>query len=60
MYFDEKYFETEERDGFVVESTMKRAWAAEIEVLLEIDKICKNANGHYQNIIPVICCEQRR
>ena len=36
MYFDDKYFKTEEIDGFVVDSMMKRAWAAEMEIMQEI------------------------
>lgn len=40
MYFEESYFQGEEREGFFVEEMMKRAWAAQIEVLLEIDRIC--------------------
>lgn len=42
MVFNNAYFEDEVRDGFFVPSEMKRAWAAELEVLSEIDKICKN------------------
>jgi len=38
--FDETFFEAEEREGFYIESMMKRAWAAEIEVLEEIAKYC--------------------
>ena len=34
----------EYREGFFVEEKMKRAWAAEMEVLKEIDRIC-NAHG---------------
>lgn len=47
MRFDEKYFEGEERDGFYVEGEMKRAWAAEMEVLMEIDRICRKHNIRY-------------
>ena len=35
------YYPGEWREGFYVESKMRCAWAAEIEVLLEIDRICK-------------------
>lgn len=35
------YLNGEIRDGFYVESTMKKAWAAEIEVLNEVDRICR-------------------
>lgn len=41
MYFEEKFFEAEYRNGFLVESQMKRFWAANIETLEEIDKVCK-------------------
>ena len=45
--FDEKFFEGEERDGFYVESEMKHAWAAEMEVLMEIDRICRKYDIQY-------------
>ena len=41
------YFEDEVRDGFFVPSEIKRAWAAELEVLSEIDKICKKHKIQY-------------
>lgn len=41
--FEESYFEGEIREGFYVEPMMKRAWAAQIEVLEEIGRIC---DGH--------------
>lgn len=44
MEFAESYFEGEEREGFFVESMMKRVWAAQMEVLQEIDKVCKKHN----------------
>ncbi len=47
MRFDEKFFEGEERDGFYVEGEMKRVWAAEMEVLVEVDRICKKHNIRY-------------
>ena len=47
MVFNNAYFEDEVRDGFFVPSEMKRAWAAELEVLSEIDKICKKHNIQY-------------
>ena len=40
MEIDEKFYESEWREGFLVESKMKRFWAAEIEVLEEIRRIC--------------------
>lgn len=33
MIFKESFFEREVRDGFEVSAMMKRAWAAEMEVL---------------------------
>lgn len=45
--FDESYFEGEYRDGFYVEPMMKRAWAAQLEVLQVIDAICKKYDIKY-------------
>ena len=39
--YEDSFFEGEWREGFFVESKMKRAWAAEMVVLEEIDRICK-------------------
>lgn len=47
MHFEESYFAAETRDGFFIEEKMKRAWAAQIEVLLVIDRICKKNNISY-------------
>lgn len=47
MHFDETYFEGEEREGFYIKPLMKRAWAAQIEILLEIDRICKKNHIQY-------------
>lgn len=38
------FFDAETREGFFVEEKMKRAWAAQIEVLYEIRRICKKHN----------------
>lgn len=40
MEFPHSYFEDEVRDGFYVPGEVKRAWAAQLEVLQEIDRIC--------------------
>ncbi len=40
MQFEESFFHGEEREGFFVEEMMKRAWAAQIEVLKVIERIC--------------------
>ena len=52
--FPDSYFETEIREGFEVQSMMKRAWAGQIEVMEEIRKVCERHNisglqimGHY-------------
>ena len=47
MEFIESFFEDEVRDGFFVPAEIKQAWAAELEVLSEIDKICKKHNIQY-------------
>ena len=44
MHFDEEFFKTEIRDGFEVSSMMKRAWAAQMEILQKVNEICQ-ANG---------------
>ena len=41
LEFDESFFKGEEIDGFYVEEEMKHAWAAQLEVVMEIDRICK-------------------
>ncbi len=47
MQVTNSYYEDEVRDGFYVPGMMKRAWAAEIEVLEEIIRICKKHNIQY-------------
>lgn len=47
MNIPEGYLNGEIRDGFYVESTMKKAWAAEIEVLNEVDRICRQHDIQY-------------
>lgn len=47
MKFEDSYFEDEVRDGFYIPSMVKRAWAAELEVLSEIDRICKKYDIPY-------------
>ena len=47
MYFDETYFKGEEREGFYIKPMMKRAWAAQLEILLQIDAICQRHNIQY-------------
>lgn len=47
LVFDKSFFEEEERLGFTISSTMKRAWAAELEVLGELDRICEELGINY-------------
>lgn len=47
LEFEESFFQGEEIDGFYVESDMKRAWAAQMEILMEIDRICRKYNIQY-------------
>ncbi len=40
LTFPREYFEAQEREGFLVDTTMKTVWAAEIEVLNEVAIVC--------------------
>ncbi len=40
MDFPSEWFEPEVREGFFVNGMMKRAWAAQLDVLAEIDRVC--------------------
>ncbi|MCM1083003.1 MAG: LicD family protein [Clostridium sp.] len=44
MDFPYDYFQDEVKEGFYVSGLIKRAWAAQLEVLNEIDKVCKSHN----------------
>ncbi len=44
MQFPDSFFEDEVRDGFYVPAIMKRSWAAELEVLNEVAKVCEKHN----------------
>lgn len=41
LNFPENFFQTEIREDFQVDATMKTVWAAELEVLNEIAKVCE-------------------
>lgn len=41
MKVEQSFYEGEVREGFYIEPKMKRAWAAQIEVLEEIRRVCK-------------------
>ena len=45
--FPKNFFDGEERDGFYIESMMKSAWAAQIEVLKAIENVCEKHNIKY-------------
>ena len=47
MRFEDKYFEGEERCGFLISADMKRAWAAQVEILQEIKNVCEQLNIQY-------------
>ncbi len=47
MEFSDSYFEEEVRDGFYISSKMKCCWAAQLEVLLVVDEICRKHNIQY-------------
>lgn len=47
IQFEESFFEEEVRDGFCVKPMMKRAWAAQMEVLMKIDGVCRNNSIRY-------------
>lgn len=47
MDFADSYFEDEIREGFYVPSIMKKAWAAQLEVLSVIHEICRKNNIQY-------------
>lgn len=47
LQFDEAFFKGEERDEFYVAPMMKRAWAAQMEVLKVIDDICTKYGLQY-------------
>lgn len=45
--FPDEFFQDEVREGFLVERKMKCAWAAQMEVLKEIDRICRENGVRY-------------
>ena len=47
MHFPKTYFQKEVRCGFEVSSLMKRCWAAQLEVLEQFDRICKQKGLRY-------------
>lgn len=47
MFFDKDFFKEEIRNDFLIPELMKRAWAAELEVLQVIAEICAKHNITY-------------
>lgn len=47
LKFEDSFFEDEVRDGFYVPAMIKKAWAAELTVIHEVDKICQKHNITY-------------
>ena len=47
MEFPREFFLDEVREGFFIPAMMKRAWAAELEILVEIDRICEKYKLRY-------------
>lgn len=47
FYFSESYFQEEVRDGFTISATMKRSWAAQLELLNELDYVAHRHNIQY-------------
>ncbi|MBQ0027466.1 MAG: LicD family protein [Lachnospiraceae bacterium] len=47
MNYSDDYFNEEIRDGYRINAMMKRYWAANMEVLAEIDRICRELNIVY-------------
>lgn len=47
MTFDFKFLDNEIRDNYLIPAYMKRAWAAELEVLMGIDRVCKEHDIKY-------------
>lgn len=45
--FDKSFFETEVRNGFLVDTTRKKVWAVEIDLLLQLDRVCKKYGLQY-------------
>lgn len=47
LQFPDSYFEDEVRDGYYVPGMMKRSWAAQMEVLAEVDAVCRKHGLQY-------------
>lgn len=47
LKFEEGFYDGEWREDFFVTGEMKRAWAAQLELLMDIDRICKKNGIQY-------------
>ena len=47
MFFNDEYYKEQNRDGFIVSQDMKRVWAAQLEVLQEVKRVCNILNVHF-------------
>jgi phosphorylcholine metabolism protein LicD len=47
LVFEPSYFEEETRDGFTISAMMKCAWAAQLEVMYKIDRLCQQYGIRY-------------
>lgn len=47
MSFNKSFLEDEVRLGFYIPASIKQAWAAELEILKAIDKVCSDCNIEY-------------
>ncbi|WMC93881.1 LicD family protein [Kineothrix sp. MB12-C1] len=47
LVFEDSFYDGEWRGDFFVAGEMKRAWAAQMELLMEIDRICKKHDIQY-------------
>ena len=50
IQFEKSFFEGETREGFYIAPMMKRVWAAQMEVLVRVDEVCrKNGIRYFAN-----------
>ena len=47
LTFSDEFLKDEVREGFLIEKKMKCAWAAQLEVLQEIDRLCRKNGIQY-------------
>ena len=45
--FDKSFFEEEVRNEFIVDTTRKKVWAIEIDLLLQLERVCKKYGFQY-------------